>query len=152
MKICLQLHIPAVSLFLSHLSLRGIYCLWWMWRSQRETKTLTCCFPTSHRQQVQQKQSKKAGFVFPPAFWSFLTCLSFQGSSAGHEVFFPSVGVVWLAWSYSSSNKDYFQPEVGQAVPEDVLIGGTFENKTRKQKRKQTEKCKQEPSFTTSPW
>jgi len=42
--------------------------------------------------------------------WSygFLTCSPFQGNSSGHEVFFPSVGVVWLEWSYSRSNKGYF--------------------------------------------
>lgn len=56
-------------------------------------------------------QAEQKGMIcFPPAFWSygFQTYLSFQGSSAGHEVFFPSVVVAWLLWSYSSSNKGYF--------------------------------------------
>lgn len=57
---------------------------------------------------VEAKQ--EAMICFRPASrsYGFLTHLSFLGSSAGHEVFFPSVVVVWLSGSYSSSNKGYF--------------------------------------------
>lgn len=111
----LRFHISAVSPFLTHLCIREVVStvLGGCGEGKMETKTLTRLPDVSPLHTISMPSRSRAGkqdLLFLLLFWlsGFLTCLSFQGSSAGHKVFFPSVGVVWLAWSYSSSNKGYF--------------------------------------------
>lgn len=108
----LQFDITAVSPFLSLFSMKE-------WHLQtlagcegaegnQNNKMPFCCFPTLRHQQALWKKNRKVGFFSCFLVLGFLTCLSFQESSAGHEVVLPSVGVVWLEWSYSSSSNGYF--------------------------------------------
>lgn len=107
----LQFDITAVSPFLSLLSMKvwHLQTLAGCGRGQRETKTIRCLsavFPLCFTSKPCGKRAER--WYFSPAF----CCLAFwpacQESSAGHEVVLPSVGVVWLECSYSSSSNGYF--------------------------------------------